>query len=173
MDCTICQLVFFTCFRHRVGYCKHSSACCRGLVRLALRCFGESENRITCNRNSESCSGRCKQTSLQSQICVASPHRGCKAPSFDPWGLGDALLGPVMANSRFEYVKGFETDDRLLPGCWIVVRLDGKGFTKYASALADTFRNAAPLLPNPHHPAIPALADNQDFRAGSQPRMAL
>lgn len=37
-----------------------------------------------------------------------------------------------MAKSRFEYVKEFETDDKLLPGCWIVVRLDGKAFTKYA-----------------------------------------
>lgn len=37
-----------------------------------------------------------------------------------------------MANSKFEYVKRFETDDRLLPDCWIVVRLDGKGFTKCA-----------------------------------------
>lgn len=35
-----------------------------------------------------------------------------------------------MAKSKYEYVKLFETDDRLLPGCWIVVRLDGKGFTK-------------------------------------------
>ena len=37
-----------------------------------------------------------------------------------------------MANSRFEYVKKFEIDDQILPHCWIVVRLDGKGFTKYA-----------------------------------------
>ena len=37
---------------------------------------------------------------------------------------------PAMANSKFEYVRDFEQDDRLLPGCWIVVRLDGKGFTK-------------------------------------------
>lgn len=36
-----------------------------------------------------------------------------------------------MAKSKYEYVKLFETDDRLLPGCWIVVRLDGKGFTKF------------------------------------------
>lgn len=36
-----------------------------------------------------------------------------------------------MANSRFEYVKKFELDDQILPGCWIVIRLDGKGFTKY------------------------------------------
>jgi tRNA(His) guanylyltransferase len=35
-----------------------------------------------------------------------------------------------MACSRFEYVKQFERDDRLLPGCWIVLRIDGRGFTK-------------------------------------------
>jgi hypothetical protein len=39
-----------------------------------------------------------------------------------------------MACSQFEYVKQYETDDRLLPGCWIVLRLDGKGFTKCAAA---------------------------------------
>lgn len=36
-----------------------------------------------------------------------------------------------MACSQYEYVKQYETDDTLLPGCWIVVRLDGKGFTKW------------------------------------------
>ncbi|EFN59318.1 hypothetical protein CHLNCDRAFT_19326 [Chlorella variabilis] len=36
-----------------------------------------------------------------------------------------------MACSKYEYVKQYEADDRLLPGCWIVVRLDGKGFTKF------------------------------------------
>lgn len=36
-----------------------------------------------------------------------------------------------MAKSKYEYVRLYETDDRLLPGCWIVVRLDGKGFTKF------------------------------------------
>lgn len=35
-----------------------------------------------------------------------------------------------MANSKWEYVKDFEMDDKLLPHCWIVVRLDGKGFTR-------------------------------------------
>lgn len=39
--------------------------------------------------------------------------------------------GCEMACSRFEYVKKFERDDRLLPGCWIVVRLDGRGFTRF------------------------------------------
>mmetsp|Transcript_41481 Transcript_41481/g.98288 ORF Transcript_41481/g.98288 Transcript_41481/m.98288 type:complete len:184 (-) Transcript_41481:1471-2022(-) len=36
-----------------------------------------------------------------------------------------------MANSRFEYVKRFELDDTLLPGCWIVLRIDGRGFSKF------------------------------------------
>lgn len=36
-----------------------------------------------------------------------------------------------MACSRFEYVKKFEDDDRLLPGCWFLVRLDGRGFTHF------------------------------------------
>ncbi|KAI1495583.1 putative tRNAHis guanylyltransferase [Biscogniauxia marginata] len=35
-----------------------------------------------------------------------------------------------MANSRFEYVKQFEQPDLLLPNTWIVVRIDGRGFTK-------------------------------------------
>ena len=36
-----------------------------------------------------------------------------------------------MAKSQYEYVKYFEQDDSILQQCWIVVRLDGKGFTKY------------------------------------------
>ncbi|KAK8000359.1 hypothetical protein PG990_012959 [Apiospora arundinis] len=35
-----------------------------------------------------------------------------------------------MANSKFEYVKNFERPDYLLPNTWVVVRIDGKGFTK-------------------------------------------
>ncbi|KAI1103584.1 tRNA guanylyltransferase [Jackrogersella minutella] len=35
-----------------------------------------------------------------------------------------------MANSRFGYVKQFEQTDNLLPNTWMVVRLDGRGFTK-------------------------------------------
>lgn len=37
-----------------------------------------------------------------------------------------------MAGSRFEYVKLFENQERLLPGCWAVIRLDGRSFTKFA-----------------------------------------
>lgn len=39
-----------------------------------------------------------------------------------------------MANSKYEYVKNFEHHDVLLPQCWIVVRIDGKGFTKFCDA---------------------------------------
>ena len=40
-----------------------------------------------------------------------------------------------MANSRFAYVRSFEgPPDVLLPHCWIVVRVDGKGFTKCVAA---------------------------------------
>lgn len=36
-----------------------------------------------------------------------------------------------MANSRFEYVKEFESDPALLRDCWAVVRIDGQSFHKY------------------------------------------
>lgn len=38
-----------------------------------------------------------------------------------------------MANSRFEYVRNFESEDKILPNCWIVVRIDGKAFHKFSS----------------------------------------
>lgn len=39
-----------------------------------------------------------------------------------------------MACSRFEYVKAFERDEKLLPGCWGVIRLDGRTFTSFSKA---------------------------------------
>jgi tRNA(His) guanylyltransferase len=41
-----------------------------------------------------------------------------------------------MALSRFEYVKQFERDERLLPNCWLVVRVDGRGFHRFSDAHA-------------------------------------
>lgn len=38
----------------------------------------------------------------------------------------------AMACSRYEYVKQFELDDRILPNIWIVIRVDGKGFHKFS-----------------------------------------
>lgn len=38
-----------------------------------------------------------------------------------------------MAKSKFEYVKSFESEEKLLPNAWIVVRVDGKGFHKFSA----------------------------------------
>jgi tRNA(His) guanylyltransferase len=43
-----------------------------------------------------------------------------------------SFCNSVMAKSKFEYVKHFETDTKCLPNCWIVIRLDGKGFHKFS-----------------------------------------
>lgn len=40
-----------------------------------------------------------------------------------------------MANSKFEYVKFYEQEDVLLKNTWIVVRIDGRGFSKYVFLL--------------------------------------
>lgn len=37
-----------------------------------------------------------------------------------------------MAKSKFEYVRTFESEDYLIPNCWIVVRIDGKSFHKFS-----------------------------------------
>lgn len=39
-----------------------------------------------------------------------------------------------MACSKFEYVKQYESQDKLLPSTYVVVRIDGKGFTKFCNA---------------------------------------
>lgn len=38
-----------------------------------------------------------------------------------------------MAKSRFEYVKNFELNPLLLPATWIVARIDGNSFSKFAN----------------------------------------
>jgi len=51
-----------------------------------------------------------------------------------------------MAGSKFEYTRKFETDDKLVPNCWIVVRLDGKGFHKFSSSHGFRKPNEKPAL---------------------------
>lgn len=48
-------------------------------------------------------------------------------------------LRSAMAHSKWEYVKKYELDDTLLPGCYIVVRIDGKGFTRCEQGGAEPF----------------------------------
>ncbi|KAJ1668554.1 tRNA-histidine guanylyltransferase 1-like [Coemansia sp. RSA 1813] len=38
-----------------------------------------------------------------------------------------------MAKSKYEYVRSFEIEDRLLPSTWLVARIDGQGFTKFTA----------------------------------------
>jgi tRNA(His) guanylyltransferase len=51
-----------------------------------------------------------------------------------------------MAKSKFEYVKSFELDDTLLRNTWLVVRLDGNGFTKFSTEHAFQKPNDARAL---------------------------
>ncbi|XP_001605413.2 probable tRNA(His) guanylyltransferase [Nasonia vitripennis] len=39
-----------------------------------------------------------------------------------------------MAKSKYDYVKDFEHEDNCLPNCWIVVRIDGRNFSKFADS---------------------------------------
>lgn len=48
-----------------------------------------------------------------------------------PWVCSPGRL----ANTRFAYVRSFELPDVLLPHTWVVVRIDGKGFTKCVAAV--------------------------------------
>lgn len=41
------------------------------------------------------------------------------------------LIGHPLTDSRYEYVRLFEQPDTLLANTWIVVRIDGRGFSKY------------------------------------------
>ena len=66
----------------------------------------------------------CCQTECEPE---AFCRRGFARPSLQP-----PVFFIQMANSRYEYVRGFELNDSLLPSCFIVVRIDGKGFTKFS-----------------------------------------
>eukprot|EP00116_Pleurobrachia_bachei_P008513 sb/3468775/ len=51
-----------------------------------------------------------------------------------------------MAKSKFEYVRLYELDDRMLKNVWMVVRLDGKGFHKFTEDHNFTKPNDKPAL---------------------------
>lgn len=42
------------------------------------------------------------------------------------------LKASEMAKSKYEYVKKFEREMSALPGCFLVVRIDGKGFHRFS-----------------------------------------
>lgn len=41
-------------------------------------------------------------------------------------------ISSIMANSKFDYVRSFEMEDKVIPNVWIVVRIDGKAFHKFS-----------------------------------------
>ena len=41
----------------------------------------------------------------------------------------------TMAKSKWEYVKNFETEEVLLPNCWAVARIDGRGEKQFSFSL--------------------------------------
>ncbi|XP_012271476.1 probable tRNA(His) guanylyltransferase isoform X2 [Orussus abietinus] len=43
-----------------------------------------------------------------------------------------SLTALAMAKSKYEYVKEFEHEDNCLPNCWIVVRIDGRNFSRFS-----------------------------------------
>ncbi|XP_069755142.1 probable tRNA(His) guanylyltransferase isoform X2 [Narcine bancroftii] len=47
--------------------------------------------------------------------------------------VGPQTTCRTMAKSKFEYVRNFEADDTCLQNCWVVVRLDGRNFHKFAN----------------------------------------
>lgn len=68
-----------------------------------------------------------------------------------------------MAQSRFEYVKSFETDDRLLPNSWIVVRIDGKNFHKFSTKHNFSKPNDTRALSLMNHAAVCVMNEYKEI----------
>ncbi|KAG5853470.1 hypothetical protein ANANG_G00073800 [Anguilla anguilla] len=63
---------------------------------------------------------------------IRCPGGGAVVTKCDLKPLAAFCTSSVMAKSKFEYVRNFETDDTCLRNCYIVVRLDGRNFHKFA-----------------------------------------
>ncbi|XP_011609121.1 probable tRNA(His) guanylyltransferase isoform X2 [Takifugu rubripes] len=68
-----------------------------------------------------------------------------------------------MAKSKFEYVRNFETDDSCLRNCYIVVRLDGRNFHKFADQHKFTKPNDNRALGLMTHSARSVMAGLEDI----------
>ena len=72
----------------------------------------------------------------------------------------------TMAKSKFEYVKEFERDDCCLPNCWIVVRIDGRNFSKFCDAHQFTKPNDIAALELMNRAAITVMEDFKEIILG-------
>ncbi|KAG0267160.1 hypothetical protein BG011_008452 [Mortierella polycephala] len=68
-----------------------------------------------------------------------------------------------MAKSKYEYVKEFETDDKLLRNVYILVRIDGKGFHKFSAAHEFTKPNDVRALNLMNHAARHVMHELDDI----------
>eukprot|EP00095_Tigriopus_kingsejongensis_P012462 maker-scaffold898_size83862-snap-gene-0.14 protein:Tk12462 transcript:maker-scaffold898_size83862-snap-gene-0.14-mRNA-1 annotation:"hypothetical protein DAPPUDRAFT_39947" len=65
------------------------------------------------------------------------PQRSLRRSLFTSW---------TMSHSKYEYVRQFESDDRCLKNCWLVVRIDGKAFHKFSESHQFQKPNDQPAL---------------------------
>ncbi|XP_022914191.2 probable tRNA(His) guanylyltransferase [Onthophagus taurus] len=68
-----------------------------------------------------------------------------------------------MAKSKFEYVRNFETEDRLLPNCWIVIRIDGRDFHKFSKKHNFKKPNDNRAIDLMNHAAMKVMDDFKDI----------
>lgn len=71
-----------------------------------------------------------------------------------------------MAKSKFEYVKEFERDEYCLPNCWIVVRIDGRNFSKFCDAHQFTKPNDVAALQLMNRAAVTVMEDFKEIILG-------
>lgn len=64
-----------------------------------------------------------------------------------------------MAKSKFEYVKEFEREDVCLRNCWIVIRLDGRNYSKFSDAHKFTKPNDINALELMNRAALKVMED--------------
>lgn len=72
----------------------------------------------------------------------------------------------TMAKSKFEYVKEFERDDSCLPNCWIVVRIDGRNFSRFCETHQFVKPNDVAALELMNRAAISVMEDFKEIILG-------
>ncbi|XP_050453479.1 probable tRNA(His) guanylyltransferase isoform X2 [Cataglyphis hispanica] len=72
----------------------------------------------------------------------------------------------TMAKSKFEYVKEFEKDDNCLPNCWIVVRIDGRNFSRFCETHQFVKPNDVAALELMNRAAIAVMEDFKEIILG-------
>lgn len=85
---------------------------------------------------------------MESSPVRDSPRCSLRAAEVSSSALA-SLLSPLlvvvsrMAKSQYEYVKQFELEDRCLPHCWLMCRIDGVAFTKSEDTPSERHRRDA------------------------------